>query len=350
MHSTSRRRFLTQAACLASGAALLGGANEAWSAPRSATGWMQSNLATLGYRVLRQLCMPGTHDAGMSVIRPGTVFAQPCNTKTQAVSIGQQLVLGARYFDIRPVVSAGQFVTGHYSAFSTGSLTTWQGANGQSIAEIVNEVNAYTAEHAELVILYLSHDLDTDVGNSAYAAFNQAQWEALLSQLRGLQYRFAGPATDLSMLTLNQFIGANHAAVVVILDPSNDAVALSDRHDEGFYAASCLPVFNQYANSSDLNTMATDQLGKLQAQRPDPLASYFLLSWTLTQRVLQAGLCATGLAPSLLSLGAQANAQLRQRLIPACTAQTFPNIIYVDALAASPDITALAMDINRLIP
>ncbi|WP_224244333.1 hypothetical protein [Hyalangium gracile] len=55
-----------------------------------------------------------THDSGMSTLSSGTAFANAGNVITQTTSIFGQLTLGARYFDIRPVISGGQFSTGHY--------------------------------------------------------------------------------------------------------------------------------------------------------------------------------------------------------------------------------------------
>lgn len=114
---------------------------------------------TLGPKTLRQLCLPGTHDVGMSTFVPDTTFAAPCNTLTQTSFILDQLQLGSRYFDIRPVIHATQFYTGHYTELNIAGRNTWQGANGQSMASVISDINAYTQDNPELVILYLSHDL-----------------------------------------------------------------------------------------------------------------------------------------------------------------------------------------------
>jgi hypothetical protein len=85
--------------------------------------WMQANLSMIGDRALRHLCIPGSHESGMSVNHPGTAVGVSDAVLTQKVSIGNQLVLGARYFDCRPVISSGQFVSGHYSYLND----EWQG-------------------------------------------------------------------------------------------------------------------------------------------------------------------------------------------------------------------------------
>jgi hypothetical protein len=313
----------------------------------SSTAWMQNNLALLGSRTLRELCIPGTHDAGMSALNAGTAFAYTCNTVTQTNAILGQLQNGSRYFDIRPVISGGQYLTGHYSEIS--ELDSWQGGNGQSIQSIINDVNTFTASNNELIVLYLSHDLDTDLGNSSYAAFTQDQWNSLLQLLQGLNNLYTGAAmgADLTTLTLNTYIGNNTPAVVVVVDASASGITLGSFAGEGFYLPANFPVYNEYSDTSDLSTMTSDQLAKMAAQRPNPEASYFLLSWTLTQSSSEAVFCDVG-ADSILTLANQANAQLASQLLPACSAQTFPNIIYTDNLTSSLDVVSLAMQINNL--
>jgi hypothetical protein len=305
--------------------------------------WMQASLGTLGARSLRNLCIPGAHDAGMSTYSSGTAFAHVCNTITQTSSILGQLQSGVRYFDIRPVISGGQYYTGHYSHI--GQIDSWQGANGQSIASVIDDVNAYTAQNRELVILYLSHDLNTDLGNASYAPFTQDEWNGLLTQLTGLNHLYVAgdPASaDLTAFTLADFISGG-PAVVVVVDPSAPGISLGGFALQGFYPPASYTVYNQYSDTNDVSRMADDQLGKLTAQRPDPDAGYFLLSWTLTQNDFQSVACALG-AESILKLAATANPQLYSRVLPACTAQRYPNILYIDSVQGS-DVAALSLAI-----
>ncbi|HEX6370267.1 MAG TPA: hypothetical protein VF006_15210 [Longimicrobium sp.] len=307
--------------------------------------WMQQNLGVLGSRPLRQLCIPGSHDSGMSTFTSGTAFAHPCSTQAQSVGVLQQLQFGVRYFDIRPVISAGQYYTGHYSYI--GQISSWQGANGQSIASIISDVNTFTAANQELVVLYLSHDLNTDLGNASYAPFTQDEWNQLLTQLQGLDHLYVAqnPTTvDLTTLTLSDFIGGG-SAVVVVVDPAVAGIGLGSFATQGFYTPAGFSVYNQYSNTNVLAQMQADQLAKLAAQRPSPDAGYFLLSWTLTQDTTQAVTCATGLSESILDLANIANPTLPSMLLPACSAQTYPNILYIDGVQGS-DITVLALAIN----
>jgi hypothetical protein len=148
------------------------------------TDWMQRNLSTLGHRQLRHLCIPGSHDSGMSLITGHTGFADPAIVLTQSNDIGAQLSLGARYFDIRPTLAAGAFKTGHYSKIPV-DLIGWQGANGQAVQDIIRQINDFTADNAELIILNLSHDLNTDVGRQ-YRPMNQGEWDGTADGYQGL--------------------------------------------------------------------------------------------------------------------------------------------------------------------
>lgn len=307
------------------------------------TAWMQGNLRRLGGRTLRQICIPGSHDAGMSELNGSTAFATHDNTLTQTTDILGQLSAGSRYFDIRPVISGGQYFTGHYSKISEldGS---WQGGNGQSIDAIVSNINAYTASSSELVILSLSHDYNTDEGNTSYRPFTQQEWDGLFQVLSKLHNLYVAPAgtTDLTQRRLSDFIGGGKAAVVVVLR-SGSGVSLGKYAGQGFYPATDFPRNGGYSDTDDLDRMSSDQLSKMKQSKPSLNAPYFELSWTLTQQGLEV---VTG--PSVRELAKKADQAIYGPVLPACTGQSFPNTLFVDAMNAQ-SLTALAMAINTKI-
>lgn len=305
----------------------------------NAPDWMQDNISLLGDVSLREMCMPGTHDAGMSVHNGGTPFAYDCNVLTQSNSINGQLMLGARYFDIRPVISGGHYYTGHYSYIS--QISSWQGANGQSIQSIIDDINDFTGKHKELVVINLSHTLNTDVGNSSYREFNQEEWEGLFSMLSSLNnlYISNDANVDLTELTLKKLI-ENESAVVVIVE--NDGVLPSTLQGQGFYPYTSFNAYNSYAESNNVSTMAADQFSKMNSNMP---SQYFLLSWTLTQNATQAATCIIGTASSIKELANEANQQLITLLYPEVTSNKFPNIILIDNMISS-DATAMALAVN----
>jgi hypothetical protein len=168
--------------------------------------WMQANIGTLGNNTLRELCIPGSHDAGMSKINGHTYFANACNTLTQTEDIAAQLLLGARFFDLRPVIADGEdyFYTGHYSKIDFGLGHTYQGADGQPFDSIIRDINFFTQGtlnqaprgNSELIVLNLSHDLDTTLGNASYAPFTQTDWDRLLGKLSAIRNLFVVPSGE----------------------------------------------------------------------------------------------------------------------------------------------------------
>lgn len=306
--------------------------------------WMQAALPTFGHRTLGQFCMPGSHDAGMSTISSGRFLGGTIGQGaviTQTNGLGGQLQLGSRFFDIRPVLAGGQFATGHY----TGK----NGANGELLTSIIAEINAFTANNAELIILDLSHDMNTDADESPWPALNQGQWEQLLGDLTGpggLNALFVAPAgvTDLTTLTLNDFIGSGKAAVVIIVETAG--VDLSKFAGKGVYPQSALNASNVYSDTDDAATMEADQLNnKLRKYRRSSGNDFFVLSWTVTQTTGDAITSTMGLSAPVLYLADNANYDIYTQLLPVCSAAIYPNVMLIDDIVSS-NITALAMAVN----
>ncbi|KAF7791758.1 hypothetical protein EIP86_002782 [Pleurotus ostreatoroseus] len=315
---------------------LCGTVEHFWSSNPPAA-WMQSQLPLIGNRKLRHVCMPGSHDAGMSKIDGHTLLGGiPEHVLTQSQDIAHQLASGSRYFDVRPVIAAGHYKTGHYSKM--GNTLKGQGANGQSIAEIVDQINAFTATNAELIVVLLSHDFNTDDG---YRGLTQNEYEGLLKELCGIKDLYVAPDpvnVDLSEMTLHDFIGNGRAAVICIVQST---IALGDYNHKGFYRYNQHNVYNNYSETRDLDLMIKDQLKKLTQQRSSPDNSLFLLSWTLTEDATSIILEGS----SILDFARKTDPALfNGQLTSVCNKSTYPNIIYVDDFRS--EVTALAMHIN----
>ena len=312
--------------------------------------WMCQNIDRLGGRTLRRLCMPGSHNAGMSSFNAHTIGASKCNTVAQTLTVAGQLAQGARYFDIRPVRTSGKYATGHYT--ETGSVLGWQGANGESIAAIVNDVNAFLDGDPEFVVLRLSHDLDTD--NRPYRPLNQQQYEELLSFLaQNLKYRYVNPgAADLTQLPLGEFIGydkvTSHSSVVVVVDPGDATVQIPDSYlKSGFYPASAFPVVDDYTSTENVDEMARDQIRLMDENRTSPDSTVLVLSWTLTQSSDSAVACqfTTDTSRDIVGLANKANPEIYDKLWDAITTQRFPNILYTDNVNQTLNLE-LALAVN----
>ena len=179
--------------------------------------WMQSTLSNIGSKTLREIAMPESHDSGMSQMThwDGGV---PHNSLTQFVNVYQQLVFGARFFDIRPVLSHGKFYTGHYSKV----LSSQAGASGRTINDIVKDINRFTSEHpGELIILDLSHDMNRDKG---YRKLAPMEWHKLFGILKGINDLWVGSNSapdDLTTLPLSTFITPGSKSTVLIRIPGS---------------------------------------------------------------------------------------------------------------------------------
>ena len=191
----------------------------------------------------------------------------------------------------------------------------------------------FIQSNPELIILYLSHSLDTDNG---YVGLSAGQWNALFSKLKGINHRFVGQdidsTTDLTNLKLNDFIGDGQGCVLIIADGAPDSTL---SRNDGFFSPSNFPRYDSYSESPDGQDMADDQIAKLHGNRNLVLATadrketFHVLSWTLTPGVAEI------LFSSIEFLATfEAYNRLFWRGYPAFTPASFPNVIYMDSYSA----------------
>lgn len=216
----------------------------------------------------------------MSKIQHNTEFSNPANTQTQTLDILGQLIAGSRYLDVRPVLISSQFYTGHYS--NTGSFADWQGSAGQSIDEVIADINEFTAVYSELVILYLSHSVNTDAG---YVPFEDDEWNSVLYRFyTGINNLWAvDTSIALTKIPLSDFI-SDGPAVVIVVD-ERDKSFLDERFytGRGFFPKEAFPKSGSYADTDNLDTLRENQYDKLQEYiNSDYGDALFELSWTIT--------------------------------------------------------------------
>lgn len=310
--------------------------------------WMQNNISLLGGRKLRDICIPGSHDAGMSVLRNKTAFASEANTLTQGVTIVRQLQFGSRWFDLRPTLYHGTYSTGHYSRIDINdNARTYQGGDGATMDEVINDINNFTSNHQELIILNFSHEFRTDLGNPNYRGFTPSEWEGLFQVLLRLNYLFTAPGldkrtVDLAAQNLSTFIkpnGAPRSSVIVIVPGE---VNIPDRFiNAGMYNKGRLDFVDDYADTPNPGTMLNNQYTKMRTRRTPPAKDYFLFSAILTQQ--GAG---TVFGPSIREMSGWAHSALFGTLMATVTSQVYPNVLYIDYVL-SPAIGILAMDVNK---
>ena len=325
---------------------ILVGDDEGFAGNNPPEDWMQANIQYLGCQSLRQLCIPGSHDAGMSQFNAHTALADSENTLTQTLGIGDQLAAGVRYFDIRPVISGGAFWTGHYS--NTSTIVGWQGADGQSIQSVINDVNSFTASNQELVVLYLSHTANTDTN---YSPFDDDEWNNLLYEFyEGLNFLFQyDPSVpDITTLPLSTFIQSS-AAVVVVVSESFDLNAYHYA-GRGFFNQSQFPQTGSYTDTDNMDVMREDQYEKLLSDRTSPDDEVFQVFWTQTLT----GAEDADAFDSIISRATYIYSHLFETGTAPYTgpllwtsSNTYPNIILIDNVQQDRFLTSLAIGISR---
>ncbi|MBC8953347.1 hypothetical protein [Xenorhabdus sp. PB62.4] len=302
--------------------------------------WMQEYRNILGDTPIQNLCITGSHDAGMYKITWKTGLASECNTLTQSNNIFEQLKLGIRYFDIRPTLSDGSFYTGHFN-----KTIVWEGANGDNIQSIIDQINVFTTRHNELILIRLDHSLNLDTGFwFSYIPFKQKEWMNLFKELEKINHLYYHDGTSSILdLTLNQLTdNGTHSAVLFLVENKKTSVNLGGYHNKGFFYLSELNMYHKYSNTDSSFQMGSDQFKKMNDYAP---TQYFQLSWILTQNFIQITTCATGVSNSIRQLAEKAHDTLTESLYPQITATKYPNIILIDNVK-NKAATTLALAIN----
>jgi hypothetical protein len=277
-------------------------------------------------------------------------------TNCQQLNVGEQLRAGARYFDIRPAWNGQRFVTNHMSAI--GEHKVLAGALGQSLSDIISQVNTFTANHAEMIILDISHIIDAH--DAAQRELEPTQYAELWNQLKGINALFKGwrpteANRDITTVSPRTFIGNNKPAVLLRCAKSDKLG--SNGINDGFFPD--FPLYDTYAEKLDIDSVSADQLDKMSKQRTSPSSEMFLLSWTRTaglgdwvrtvgttpSEIVVRALAGSG-EETLLTFAARMNDRLVSDMWPKCSNSCYPNVLLVDALPNDGWLAALALAIN----
>ncbi|HLP03998.1 MAG TPA: hypothetical protein VK152_01090 [Paludibacter sp.] len=309
--------------------------------------WMENIYSSIKDKRLKEICIPGSHDAGMYTFGTHTALVSECNTVTQSNNTYNQLMLGTRYFDLRPVISGGSFKAGHFSSIDQLGIT--QGATGGYFDSIVNDINRFTANHKELIIIDISHQSNTDTGSMGvgYTGFSTSDWTRLFDLLKSINslYIYNGPKRQLFNFPVSEFINGKSAVILLIGDDiltKNEEIR-NKYADKGFYySGDFFPKYDSYANQDGANAVSNDQINKMKNNTDD----YFLLAWTATQNDVEATGCALGLS-SIHDLANQVNDIMVDDVTTNCSSTVYPNIINTDYIENNkPALLSIAFSLN----
>lgn len=273
--------------------------------------WMNQIWDKIETRPLWQICMLGTHDAGMSKLSHPTKGATVENTLTQSKSIEQQLKYGVRYFELRPTIwpsnpKCGETVyLGHVQEFNGD----YYGGLGESISEVIQGVkNFYTAKEHENEVAILKFRSFDNIDHHGFGDQRLNDFKDLIQRELGpLMYKAQptdGLRFNLGNITPKQVrdTGAKVVCVFKQLNTVKNDTIVVDRcqTDQGFFLYADfelgkekpfphadLLVADNYANEPFWKQVAKDQLKKYAAFDRQGCA-LFLLSWTISQSIFDA--------------------------------------------------------------
>lgn len=198
--------------------------------------------------------------------------------------------------------------------------------------DIIQQINNFTLQYQELIIINLSHTLDTD---NKYRDLTQEQWNDLFDTLKSINNRYivTNPSlTDFSNTVLGDFITDRASVFIVAQVPVG--IRLGSYANQGFFSGLNFPFYDSYSNTNNRPKMKTDQLKKLKAERnivpipSDRKDQFHILSWTLTQQPEDVLV----FNRAVMNLAAAAFDDLISEGWNAFTPESFPNVLYLDAL------------------
>ncbi len=270
---------------------------------------------------IKDIAMPGAHDAGTYVLTSCSFGANECNTQTQNKSTREMLERGVRSFDIRPMIAENDYFTQHVT--DCGGL----GCRGDYLSNMFEETKTFLDNHSELVIYFFTHFCDTGYNDSELISLIQSTFGDRL-------YTESSPSSSLFMnLPLRDIVDINAAKGKVLIlfeDAPNDAAL----KEQGIFSYAHLGLVGSYSNSYDLEYMKNDQAQKFN-NFDENSNNIFEMSWTMTLDATLSVACALNQSQSIEFYATGANNDLIPSMNDWISNGTIrsgkiPNIIWVD--------------------
>lgn len=311
--------------------------------------WMSTN-GKVQNSTLREITIPGAHDAGMGKISGCSTYANSQSTQTQNKSFAQMLNVGTRLFDLRPVINKnGNMYLGHYQwigqdidiLLHTFTLRN-EGCMGYSVDEMLEDVRAFLASHShEVVYLNFSHFMDFQRYDSQNSDFDDLDLKKLEDKVISKLGRYLVMSNQ-SYLDTPIFQLTNNGSKAIVTFSKG-----AYNGSNGIYSVDP-SYYDSYSETDDFNVMKNDQFKKMR----DNASSYFVLSWTLTMTRNEVIGCALGgiggpagyPCVSIFDLAKAANNNLDQAVNYSVQTKMFPNVIYTDFMTDNQTVASLQMN------
>lgn len=318
-------------------------------------------------QTLQDIVIPGSHDAGMSVLtaaggqQKGTI--NECNTLTQVLPISKQLQAGIRMFDLRVGVYNGLLYTKHASSdcmeYALG------GGYGEPLKDVILGLkNFLQTNNREIVLLTFSHFCDQEITMPNLA-------DSILAMLgRDLVFR-KKENEQLHEVKLKDLAGKAVLNFEVYKDPENyiNTGTIARRSD------AFINFVREYASTNDLKRLLVKEKNFFQSLKDGVKRNDLVrLDWQLTQSADEAAMSCNAFQSenagvllnttillinkinkhkSILNLARMANSVLVAKMREwmdegTVNAKNKPNILYVDD--AGTWITDYCVWLNSRIP
>lgn len=304
-------------------------------------GWMRMIYNTIRDRPIRHLIMPGTHDAGMSKITNKiTSIGNSFNTQNQGVNIYDQARAGSRWFDLRIASIHPDDDAGRHNGFwilhvGDENAELAIGNSGESLDEVISEINLFTRENPGEVIFFTIRYL---VGRYEFPdrgpiAWNTQIWNDFLSKLRAINNRCLN--LDLSTGFQNRpaswFMerNENKGCVILLLNGQNlKGDVPKESFGDGVYSTSRMQVRDHWSNMMNIDAVAPNQVQKWREVTRGGGSDFnelYIAQWLVTPDALAS--TAYGLQAFAIQ---QTNPALYWAGVNGMDPERFPNVLLVD--------------------
>jgi hypothetical protein len=239
--------------------------------------WMADRLPVIGHNTLKEISMPGSHNAAMYDPTDDGNPLFPSGDRDQNLNVYEQLGQGVRFFDLRPKWTKGDIYI--YHGNTVGPLLT----------SVLSDVQRFMNEgNRELVILTLTH----------YDGFdNDTQYQLLADKIQSYlgRWTFKRPPNDarrLADIPISEYLASTGCVLPVssgdyFYNHRTAGIYVYRTADSADPAKGDLVVYDSYSDSDSYDYMKNDQIAKFNnfnGKCNDGVTpcDLFLLSWTLT--------------------------------------------------------------------
>ncbi|WP_343669282.1 hypothetical protein [Chitinophaga sp.] len=231
---------------------------------------------------LRDIVIPGSHDAGMSVLNgvggKGSKSINECNTLTQKLNIEKQLYAGIRMFDLRIDSYNGELYTKHAS--SDCMEDAMGGGWGEKLSDILKATRSFlSANSKEFVILNFCHFCERHISIEEQARF--------ITDMLGREHIYYSQGGKLEDAKLEDLAGK---AVILFENYSYPELKV----DSGTMVSSSKAFINyrrEYAATNDLDRLLAAQQAFFKRLKGDVKENDLIrLDWQLTEASSEAAM------------------------------------------------------------